>query len=358
MSIQEKAICGCCDSVRQYIQDHFDPSGDGIRADSDAATVYAEIEEMFEGQDEGSGITVAHLEEYIAALETEVEVDVEEGEESTMTLVDTQVAEVEVDVEELMGTPVTEESEDTLSNVIDLSPTHAELIRAIQFADMLIEEATEKHHITIKGTNERLVADTNRVVVSIQSKHKSGSCIAWFSDPRGHRDGWSTREGELCQEMNFTPEMLNHSTSDIAATVIHEKVHKWCFALGQSDCAKSGRHNKTFAKYAEYLGLVVNNVGDSKGYAYTHPSPELAERIEKELNLDVTKFNVYRLPSRKGKPSDKLQKWVCTSDNKECPAVYVRGEQELSGECHRCGEGFEKAQPKGKKSGLISLLGI
>jgi hypothetical protein len=357
MSIQEKATCNCCDNIAQHIADHFDPSGDGIRGDSDAATVYAEIEEMFEGQDEGSGITVAHLEEYIAALETETEV--EEGEESTMTLAKAMAAVVnapEVTVEQLMNTPVQEPE----GNVIDLSPTHAELIRAIQFADMLIEEATEKHHITIKGTNERLVEDAAKVVVTIQSKHKSGSCIAWFSDPaEGQPYGWSTREGEVYQEMNFTPEMLNHATGDIAATVIHEKVHKWCTALHVQDCSKGGRHNKKgFAKHAEYLGLVVDEPTDSKGYAHTSPSPELAERIEKELNLDVTKFNVYRLPARKGKPSDKLQKWVCTSDNNDCPAVYTRGEQELSGECHRCGEGFERAQPKGGDNGLISLLGI
>ena len=347
MSILDTATCGCCDNVRQQILDHFDPSGDYIQAGADVTSIYGEIEEMFEGQDEGPGITLAHLEEYIAGLEGEAEVEVEEGEESAMTLVDTQIAAPEVTVEQLMNTPVQEPE----SNVIDLSPTHAELIRAIQFADVLIEEATEKHHITIKGTNERLVEDAAKVVVTIQSKHKSGSCIAWFSDPaEGQPYGWSTREGEVYQEMNFTPEMLNHSTVDIAATVIHEKVHKWCTALRIQDCSKGGRHNKKgFAKHAEYLGLVVAEPTDSKGYAHTSPSPELAERIEKELNLDVTKFNVYRLPVRKGKPSDKLQKWVCTSDNDDCGAMYSRGDYEPVLVCHRCGELLTRAPAKGKK---------
>ena len=350
MSILEKATCKCCDSVRQYIQDHFDPSGDGIRANSDAATVYAEIEEMFEGQDEGSGITVAHLEEYIAALETEVEVEVEVegGEESTMTLVDTQVAEVEVEVavevEELMTTPITEESEDALSNIIDLSPTHAELIRASQFADMLIKEATATHGL-------KVVEDNAKVVVSIQSKHKKARCIAWFSDPMANQPyGWSNREGsEVYQEMNFTPEMLNREPNDILAVVIHEKVHKWCKALGEKDCALSGRHNKTFQKFAEYLGLVVAPATDSYGWGYTSPSPELVERIEKEFQPDVTKFNVYRLPVRKGgKASNKLQKWVCTSGKEsDCGAMYSRGDYEAVYVCQRCGEPLQRAQPKG-----------
>jgi len=77
LSILDKATCGCCDTVRQYIGEHLDPSGDGIRTDSDPSTIYTEIEAMFEGQDDGSGITspdeagitLAHLEEYISSLE-------------------------------------------------------------------------------------------------------------------------------------------------------------------------------------------------------------------------------------------------------------------------------------------------
>lgn len=336
MSILDTATCGCCDNVRQYIAEHFDPSADHIRADSDAEAVYAEIEEMFEGQDEGSGITVAHLEEYIAGLEVDVEVEVE----VPTTLVDTQVAAPEVTIEQLMNTPVQEPE----SNVIDLTGSYSELIRAIRFADLLIEEATEKYGLTP-------VVDNAKVVVSIQSKHKKARCIAWFSDPtKGQPYGWSNREGdEVYQEMNFTPEMLNRSTSDISATVIHEKVHKWCKALGIKDCALSGRHNKTgFAKYAEYLGLVVEPATDSYGWGYTSPSPELAERIEKELNLDITKFDAYRLPVKKGKASNKLQKWVCTSNKEsDCQAMYSRGDYEAVYVCHRCGEALVRAEPKG-----------
>ena len=347
MSILDKATCGCCDTVRQYIGEHLDPSGDGIRVDSDPSTIYTEIEAMFEGQDDGSGITLAHLEEYIGSLEAEVEVEVEEP---TTTLVDSQVADPGIDIEELMNTPVTGEPE---SNVVDLEPTHAELKRAIRFTDLLIDEATEKFGLPV-------LEDKAKVVVSIQSKHKKSRCHAWFSDPMSNQPyGWSNREGdEVYQEMNFTPEMFDRSGVEIVSIVIHEKVHKWCTALGIQDCAKSGRHNGKFKRYAEYLGLVCKDPEDSYGYGYTSPSPELAERIENEFQPDITKFDAYRLPARKGKPSDKLQKWECTpkEEGDDCPAVYTRGEQELSGVCHRCNEPFTRAMPKVKKDNLLKIL--
>jgi hypothetical protein len=386
MSLLEKATCGCCDNVRQYISDHLDPSGDHIQWNSDAVTLYAEIEEMFVGVDEGPGITLAHLEEYITSLETvgrivtvgeeqaieefkalglEVvelaEPKIENGVEVTHLLAPitgntdliSTAPDPGIDIEELMNTPVTEESEESESNIVDLEPTHAELKRAIRFADLLIAEATEKYGLPV-------VEDKAKVVVTIQSKHKKSRCLAWFSDPMsGNPYGWSNREqDEVYQEMNFTPEMFDRPGDEITAIVVHEKVHKWCTALGIQDCAKSGRHNGKFKKYAGYLGLVCKDPEDSYGYGYTSPSPELAERIENEFQPDITKFDTYRLPTRKGKPSDKLQKWECTpkEEGDDCPAVYTRGEQELSGVCHRCNEPFTRAMPKAKKDNLIKIL--
>ena len=107
----------------------------------------------------------------------------------------------------------------------------------------------------------------------------------------------------MCQEINFSAERLDRSPVDVVATVIHEKVHKWCHSLGVKDCADSGRHNKAFKRYAEYLGLEVAPSTDGYGFGYTKPTPQLVEWIENEFRPDARAFNLFRLI----RPKDKQQ---------------------------------------------------
>ena len=46
------------------------------------------------------------------------------------------------------------------------------------------------------------------------TKGKRTRCLAWF-----HPEHWSTREGEMCQEINFCAEHLDRDPVDIVATV-------------------------------------------------------------------------------------------------------------------------------------------
>ena len=215
-------------------------------------------------------------------------------------------------------------------NVASLNPVHEELERAMRWADMLIAEATLEHQL-----NE--VIDTTRVVPTIQSKGRRTRCLAWFSDPKeGHPYGWESREGEILQEMAFCAEDLNRSGPEIVATVLHEKVHKWCRALEIKDCSSSGWHNKTFKKHAEYLGLDVQKPKDAYGFGYTSPSQGLSIRIEKEFEPDIAKLMFHRTVRPPGSRVSTERKWVCSDT---CATVYTRARYKpFGGRCHVCGQ--------------------
>ena len=237
------------------------------------------------------------------------------------------------------------------ARIAPLSPTLTELERALICAGIVIEEATKKFKDEItalaKGSH-RASENELRAVPTIQTRGKKARCMAYFmaypKASEGHDVAgvWGTREGESLQEISFSAEFLGRSGVEIFATAIHEMIHKWCHALGISDCAKSGRHNLNFKKMAEFCGLEVQDAGGSIGWGITNASPELAKRIEEEFQPDMTKFEVFRNPAPKAqaKPSNRLRKWTCTKD---CAAIYVRGDQEISMECHMCGEHCSRA---------------
>ena len=242
-------------------------------------------------------------------------------------------------------------NEATQANIKQLSPTLTELERALIFAEQLIEEATLNHKdeiIAISKGSHRASEAQLRAVPTIQTRGKKANCMAYFLSAHATMsDGsiipvWSTREGEALQEIAFSAEYLGRTGVEITATAIHEMCHKWCHALGIKDCAKSGRHNQNFKKMAELLGLQCQDGGGSVGWGYTNASPELATRIEEEFQPDMTKFEVFRKPTpkAKSKPSNRLRKWTCST---ECNAIYVRGDQEISMECHMCGEWCSRA---------------
>lgn len=214
--------------------------------------------------------------------------------------------------------------------VASLIPTYEELERAISWTDDLISEATEKYNLAE-------VVDTVRVVPFVLSKGQRSRCTAWFSDPKEHAFGWQSRDGEVLQEIAFCAEDLQRSVSDLVATVIHEKVHKWCAALELRDCSKKGRHNKTFKRFAEYLGLDVGVAIDAYGFGYTTPSEELSARIEDEFRPDSTKMNLHRTV-RPGVTKKKAQSWRCSD---KCAAIYTRTENKpFGGTCDHCGEEY------------------
>ena len=131
----------------------------------------------------------------------------------------------------------------------------------------------------------------HRIVPTIQTgARRRGACYGWFL-----RDGWSTREGDLCDEISFTAEQLHRPVNDIIATAVHEVAHLWARSLGLRDCSQSGRHNKVFKRHAERLGLECMAPIDSRGCSYTRASAELLEGIENELQPDVAKFALFRL---------------------------------------------------------------
>lgn len=219
-------------------------------------------------------------------------------------------------------------------NIASLTPVYEELERAMRRADMLISEATLEHKLAE-------VVDSTRVVPTIQSKGLRTRCLAWFSDPMdGQPYGWESREGEVFQEMAFCAEDLNRPGPEIVATVLHEKVHKWCRALGIKDCSPSGWHNKNFKRHAEYLGLDVQKPTDAYGFGYTSPSTGLSTRIEKEFDPDISKLRYHRTV-RPGRSRTAIErKWVCSDS---CATVYTKAKHKpFGGICLECGQMYEE----------------
>ena len=227
-------------------------------------------------------------------------------------------------------------------NIASLIPAHDEIIRMIRFSYMLIEEATDLHNIKHKVTGERVLEDKRRVVPTIQTKGKRSRCYAWFSDPQvGQPHGWESREGESLQEMAFSAEDLHCSGVEMTARVIHEVVHKWCKSLGVKDCALSGRHNMDYAKFARYLGLNVEPATDAYGHGYTSASKELAERIEKEFQPDITKLDFKRTTRAGRSKAKKERRFICSE---ECAPVYIKTDKKMfGGKCHQCGLNYVEA---------------
>ena len=167
----------------------------------------------------------------------------------------------------------------------------------------------------------------HRTVPTIQTHGRRRAC-GWFLN-----NSWSTREGELCHEINFAAEQLGRPAEAIVETAVHEIVHLWTHSLGLKDCSAAGRHNKVFKQHAEMLGLVCEPPTDSRGYAYTHASPGLLARITGELRPDVAKFALFRLGGLSRKAPTKMRKWQCACTTVRCATF-------LDATCDDCGEKF------------------
>jgi hypothetical protein len=144
--------------------------------------------------------------------------------------------------------------------------------------------------------------------------HKAKECLGYFK-----LDGWTTRDGVTIGEIAIVAEKLDRDPYDIAETVIHETVHVWAAFEGVTDCHKSGKHTPEFAKYAERIGLVVEDRGDSKGHAYTSLGDDLHKALETKLKLKTDVFNMWRLdnpPAKKKKSAPKRTVYVCGCDIK------------------------------------------
>ena len=231
--------------------------------------------------------------------------------------------------------PLSEEVKDFIES---LTPQLAELERGIRWTkEILITEATLEHALPDTLQMRRIVPTTSPM-------GKRRNCLAWY-----WKDKWSTKEGELLDELTFVAEHLRESPVNVIATCIHEMVHAWCKSMDLKDTAKSGRHNKVFKKYAEYLGLIVKDPFNWLGYAYTHPSPELAKRIEQEFQPDHTLLNLFRNedPPRAKREGKDWRKWHCGSDS--CDPIYTKGKIEtltVVSTCLLCGNTFEEVTSK------------
>ena len=181
------------------------------------------------------------------------------------------------------------------------------------------------------------------VTFVIQTRGQKRGCQGWFGPAR-----WSTREGTDVHEITICAEILHQDPVDTAGTIIHECAHVWNHDQGIKDCSKSDRHNKEFKNTAEFLGLVVTEVSKSRGWADTTLSPEMRERVTKELHLEVAAFDLARktLPKSDKPKAPTMAKWACSCDKPQI--VRASRDMLLNAHCPDCDRSFEKELRDGR----------
>ena len=173
-----------------------------------------------------------------------------------------------------------------------------------------------------------LIDITGKVVIAIQTRGKKAKCRGWMK-----KNSWSTREGELCNEMTITSEGLNRDPVDIIGTVIHECIHLIALTDDVQDVSKVGRHNKHFKEYAEILGLECAKPSDSYGWGYTTVSEELRKDIINSFKPDVAAFNVFCLVPEPSEPTNKNKAWSCACDK---PIKVRTTREDVALHCRTC----------------------
>ena len=173
----------------------------------------------------------------------------------------------------------------------------------------------------------------HKVTIVLQTRGKKATCQGWFL-----QNGWATREGDDVHEITITSETLYKDPVEIVATVIHEIAHLANHEMGTKDVSKGGRHNKAFKETAESFGLEVLKPTDSRGFAYTKPSPALVTKIEKDFVPDVPAFSLFKtLLEPKPKQPSKTVAYQCSEG---CPRIRAAAGKPVNAECNACGEHF------------------
>ena len=92
-------------------------------------------------------------------------------------------------------------------------------------------------------------------------------------------------------ELNIAAGGLNRPIVNVAATIIHEATHLYCFTKGIMDTSNRGMyHNKRFKEEAEKRGLSISK-HPTYGWTLTEPRDELMEWCKKQGLQDI---DIYR----------------------------------------------------------------
>ena len=116
------------------------------------------------------------------------------------------------------------------------------------------------------------------------------------STPRayGHfslrEDTWLSKLGAT-HELNLGAGALARPIENVAATLLHEMVHLYCYESGIKDTSRGFTyHNKRFKAAAESHGLIVDH-HDKYGWSITHPSDALLDFV---LETGLTDILIFR----------------------------------------------------------------
>jgi predicted SprT family Zn-dependent metalloprotease len=107
-------------------------------------------------------------------------------------------------------------------------------------------------------------------------------------------EAWKDSEGGR-REINLGAETLNRPIEEIAATLVHEMTHYYCYNNNIEGVSRGGYyHNKLFKEAAEAHGLLIEH-HPVYGYTITNPAPDLVEFVKEQgwstLDLHREEFN-------------------------------------------------------------------
>lgn len=86
---------------------------------------------------------------------------------------------------------------------------------------------------------------------------------------------WHREEGGNLMELALCPSALSEPIEEIAAILLHQMVHAYCFVQGIKECSRNGEyHNSKFAEQAFRRGLLVD-YDQTIGFGRTMPSDGL-----------------------------------------------------------------------------------
>lgn len=189
----------------------------------------------------------------------------------------------------------------------------------------------------------RKLTDPNHVamtpVITIQSRGKR-STDGWYHPRTWHNQSAAALQvlagnanpnipkvGEVC----IAAESLNGSDIQILTNLTHQLVHHANELTGTRDQSRDDYHNRHFSVLALTVGIKSELV-ENKGYAKLTATPKLKKTL-KDVQLDMSAFDLFRTGEPPSKAKNKLMKWTCG-------CTISRNAVFLISMCHRCGHPF------------------
>ncbi|AUB31653.1 SprT-like domain-containing protein [Spiroplasma floricola] len=200
-----------------------------------------------------------------------------------------------------------------------------------------IDDLILELHSIHKQLNTFLFSSTlSEVKISIEtSKRRNRLTLGHFDTSKD----WSDKLNQI----TIWTLALNGDYLNIIAVLVHEMVHQYNYEHDIKDVENNQRHNKQFKKVAESIAkLNIIKTKSRLGFAFTTPSTELVEFIEKKLdfNKDIFRKMIHKdAIEYRPRGYNKSSRYICNICN---TVINNSREKPLKIMCMDCNNMFEK----------------